>query len=104
MLEYYSKTQVRIFHNATQFMSEIDGGGVVFAYYTGARIFEMFGTELNHDSSREYISTHPVSGYFLTALWAGPPFSWGVTSGGPPGGRSLSKDGTRAGSAKDFAV
>jgi len=32
----------------------------------------------------------------LTALRAGPPFSWGVTSGGPPGGRSLSKDGTRA--------
>ena len=28
----------------------------------------------------------------------------GVTSGGPPGGRSLSKDGTRADSAKDFAV
>ena len=40
----------------------------------------------------------------LTALRAGPPFSWGVTSGGPPGGRSLSKDGTRADSAKDFAV
>ena len=39
---------------------------------------------------------------FLTALRAGPPFSWGVTSGGPPGGRSLSKDGTRAESAKDF--
>ena len=39
----------------------------------------------------------------LTALPAGPPFSWGVTSGGP-GGRSLSKDGTRADSAKDFAV
>jgi len=38
----------------------------------------------------------------LTALRAGPPFSWGVTSGGPPGGRSLSKDGTRADSAKDF--
>ena len=37
-----------------------------------------------------------------TALWAGPPFSWGVTSGGPPGGRSLSKDGTRADSAKAF--
>ena len=33
----------------------------------------------------------------------GSPFSWGVTpSGGPPGGRSLSKDGTRADSAKDF--
>ena len=34
------------------------------------------------------------SGYgkhYLTALRAGPPFSWGVTSGGPPGGRSLSK-------------
>ena len=41
---------------------------------------------------------------FLTALRAGPPFSWDVTSGGPPGGRSLSKDGTRADSAKDFAV
>ena len=40
--------------------------------------------------------------YFLTVLRAGPPFSWGVTSGGPPGGRSLSKDGTRADSAKDF--
>ena len=40
----------------------------------------------------------------LTALRAGPPFSWGVISGGPPGGRSLSKDGTRADSAKDFAV
>ena len=39
---------------------------------------------------------------FLTALRAGPPFSWGVTSGGPPGGRSLSKDGTRADSAKGF--
>ena len=39
---------------------------------------------------------------FLTALRAGPPFSWGVTSGGPPGGRSLSKDGTRADSVKDF--
>ena len=38
----------------------------------------------------------------LTALRAGPPFSWGVTSGGPPGGRSLSKDGTRADSANDF--
>ena len=38
----------------------------------------------------------------LTALRAGPPFSWGVTSGGPSGGRSLSKDGTRADSAKDF--
>ena len=38
----------------------------------------------------------------LTALRAGPPFSWGVTSGGPPGGRSLSKDGIRADSAKDF--
>ena len=38
----------------------------------------------------------------LTALRAGPQFSWGVTSGGPPGGRSLSKDGTRADSAKDF--
>ena len=38
----------------------------------------------------------------LTALRAGSPFSWGVTSGGPPGGRSLSKDGTRADSAKDF--
>ena len=34
--------------------------------------------------------------FLLTALRAGPPFSWGVTSGGPPGGRSLSKDGTRA--------
>ena len=32
----------------------------------------------------------------------GSPFSWGVTSGGPPGGRSLSKDGTRADSANDF--
>ena len=42
------------------------------------------------------------SARFLTALRAGPPFSWGVTSGGPPGGRSLSKDGTRADSAKDF--
>ena len=40
----------------------------------------------------------------LTALRAGPPFSWGVTSGGPPGGRSLSKDGTRADSANDFSV
>ena len=30
------------------------------------------------------------------------PFSWGVTSGGPPGGRSLSKDGTHADSAKYF--
>ena len=40
--------------------------------------------------------------FFLTALRAGPPFSWGETSGGPPGGRSLSKDGTRADSAKDF--
>ena len=39
---------------------------------------------------------------FLTALRAGPPFSRDVTSGGPPGGRSLSKDGTRADSAKDF--
>jgi len=39
---------------------------------------------------------------FLTALRAGPPFSWGVTSGGAPGGRALSKDGTRADSAKDF--
>ena len=39
---------------------------------------------------------------FLTALRAGPPFSWGVTSGGPAGGRSFSKDGTRADSAKDF--
>jgi len=38
----------------------------------------------------------------LTALRAGPPFSWGVTSGGPPEGRSLSKDGTRADGAKDF--
>ena len=38
----------------------------------------------------------------LTALRAGPPFSWGATSGGPPGRRSLSKDGTRAESAKDF--
>jgi len=37
---------------------------------------------------------------FLTALRAGPPLSWGVTSGGPPGGRSFSKDGTRADSAK----
>ena len=37
-------------------------------------------------------------------LRAGPPFSWGVTSGAPPGGRSLYKDGTRADSAKDFAV
>ena len=36
----------------------------------------------------------------LTALRAGPPFSWGVTSGGPPGGRSLSKDGTHADSAR----
>ena len=43
-------------------------------------------------------------GAVLTALRAGPPFSWGVTSGGSPGGRSLSKDGTRADSAKDFAV
>ena len=40
--------------------------------------------------------------HILTALRAGPPFSWGVTSGGPPGGRSLSKDRTRADSAKDF--
>ena len=40
--------------------------------------------------------------FFFTALRAGPPFSWGVTSGGPPGGRSLSKDGTRADSANDF--
>ena len=40
--------------------------------------------------------------FLLTALRAGPPFSWGVTSGGPPSGRSLSKDGTRADSAKDF--
>ena len=38
----------------------------------------------------------------LTALRAGPPFSWGVTSGGPPGERPLSKDGTRADSTKDF--
>ena len=38
----------------------------------------------------------------LTALRADPPFSWGVTSRGPPGGRSLSKDGTRADSAKYF--
>ena len=40
--------------------------------------------------------------FLLTALRAGPPFSWGLTSGGPPGGRSLAKDGTRADSAKDF--
>ena len=40
--------------------------------------------------------------FLLTALRAGPPFSWGVTSEGPPGGRSLSKDGTRADIAKDF--
>jgi len=33
---------------------------------------------------------------------AGSPFSWGVTSGGPPGGRSLSKTGTPVDSAKDF--
>jgi len=38
----------------------------------------------------------------LTALRAGSPFSWGVASGGQPGGRPLSKDGTRADSAKDF--
>ena len=43
-------------------------------------------------------------GAVLTALRAGPPFSWGVTSGGPPGGRFLSKDGTRADSAKYFAI
>ena len=55
-------------------------------------------------STRETIDVfHPVPfRRFLTALRAGPPFSWGVTSGGPPGGRSLSKDGTRADSAKDF--
>ena len=39
---------------------------------------------------------------WLTALRADPPFSWVVTSTGPPGGRSLSKDGTRADSANDF--
>ena len=44
----------------------------------------------------------PKTWIYLTALRAGPPFSWGVTSGGPPGGRSLSKDGTSADSAKDF--
>ena len=38
----------------------------------------------------------------LTALRAGLPFSWVVTSGGPPFGRSLSKDGTRVDIAKDF--
>ena len=32
---------------------------------------------------------HQTPPAFLTALRAGPPFSWGVTSGGPPGGRSI---------------
>jgi len=39
----------------------------------------------------------------LPALRAGPPISLGVhSSGGSPGGRSLSKDGTHADSVKDF--
>ena len=49
-----------------------------------------------------FISDSSYQATLLTALRAGPPFSWGVTSGGPPGGRSLSKDGTRADSANDF--
>ena len=40
--------------------------------------------------------------FVLGGIFLSPPFSWGVSSGGPPGGRSLSKDGTRADSAKDF--
>ena len=53
-------------------------------------------------SGADFDFREAVFSIFLTALRAGPPFSWGVTSGGPPGGRSLSKDGTRADSAKDF--
>ena len=51
---------------------------------------------------RTWLDGPAVRVALLTALRARPPFSWGVTSGGPPGGRSLSKDGTRANSAKYF--
>ena len=63
------------------------------------------GSDSNAHSDQKNISyVWLQNGNFssLTALRAGPPFSWGVTSGGPPGGRSLSKDGTD--SAKDFSV
>ena len=56
--------------------------------------------QLNGKNPSRYLhGSRPLKG---TALRAGPPFSWGVTSGGPPGGRSLSKDGTRANGAKYF--
>ena len=52
------------------------------------------GGRKNLTCLRQLLIDHPPG--------APPPFSWGVTSGGPPGGRSLSKDGARADSANDF--
>ena len=66
------------------------------SFYVGIGLFGRAGCQVPSELGEAANFT------ILTALRAGPPFSWGVTSGGSPGGRSLSKDGTRADSAKDF--
>jgi len=68
----------------------------------GGNDFQSNAKWFTHDPGSGFLSFLLKGGLWLTDLRAGPPFSWGVTSGGPPGGRSLSKDGTRAESAKDF--
>jgi len=56
-----------------------------------SQISQIISCVLHHqlngkNPSRFLRGSRPLKG---TALRAGPPFSWGVTSGGPPGGRSI---------------